>query len=77
MRVWRNWQTRMIQVTPSQCKFGKTAEMRFYVCGSSEMLRLGCPRRVKIRGRKFNMRVWRNWQTRMIQVTPPWCKNEL
>ena len=25
-------------------------------------------------GQKFNMRVWRNWQTRMIQVTSPWCK---
>ena len=25
---------------------------------------LGCPRRVKIRGQKQNMRIWRNWQTR-------------
>ena len=34
--------------------FGKAAEMRFYICGLSEMLRLGCPRRVKFRGQKLN-----------------------
>ncbi len=68
MRIWRNWQTRMVQVAPPRCKFiSVTISCKLW------MKRYAPPRfstlnRVKIQRKKLNMHPWRNWQTRMVQV---------
>ena len=38
------------------------------LCGLSKTLHLGHSDRVKCTEKKLNMRIWRNWQTRMVQV---------
>ena len=68
MQVWRNWQTRMVQVAPLRCKFiSVTISCKLWI------KRYAPPRfsplnRVKIQREKLNMHPWRNWQTRMVQV---------
>lgn len=68
MQVWRNWQTRMVQVAPPRCKFiSLTISCKLWI------KHLAPPRfsplnRVKIQREKLNMHPWRNWQTRMVQV---------
>ena len=68
MHPWRNWQTRMVQVAPLRCKFiSASISCKLWIkqFAPPRFLSLN---RVKIQREKFNMRIWRNWQTRMVQV---------
>ena len=68
MHPWRNWQTRMVQVAPLRCKFiSASISCKLWIKHLAPP-RFSTLNRVKIQREKLNMRIWRNWQTRMVQV---------
>lgn len=68
MQVWRNWQTRMVQVAPLRCKFiSASISCKLWIKHFAPP-RFSTLNRVKIQREKLNMHPWRNWQTRMVQV---------
>ena len=68
MRIWRNWQTRMVQVAPLRCKFiSASISCKLWIKHFTPP-RFSTLNRVKIQREKLNMHPWRNWQTRMVQV---------